>query len=98
MDHLDNIIRMEPLAEKWRAFGWAVVEVDGHDMNAMQELLSSLPLQKNKPALIVAHTIKGKGISFMEDVPIWHYRPMKPDELKRAAVELGLTVVNGVVK
>jgi transketolase len=98
MDHLDKIIPMEPMAEKWKAFGWAVTEVDGHDVDALSALFARLPLMSGKPSLIVAHTVKGKGISFMEDVPIWHYRPMKPDELKRAADELGLEIINGVVR
>ncbi len=98
MDPLDAVIGMEPFVDKWKAFGWATAEVDGHDMSALDGILSTLPLKPGKPSLIMAHTIKGKGISFMENVPIWHYRPLKLDELERASAELGLRVVGGVVQ
>ena len=90
MDYLDKIIALEPLADKWEAFGWAVREVDGHDVRALEETLQSTPFVKGKPNLIIAHTIKGKGVSFMENVPIWHYRLPNAGELKTACGELGL--------
>lgn len=90
MDKLDNIIGLEPFVDKWKAFGWEVREVDGHDMNALLEIFESVPFKKGKPSLVIAHTIKGKGISFMEEVPIWHFRVPKPEEMKAACQELGL--------
>ena len=89
MDKLENIIPMHPMAEKWRAFGWHVLEIDGHDHQAIKEAL--LERKEDMPTLIVAHTVKGKGISFMEDVPIWHYRMPNAEEMPVALKELGLS-------
>jgi transketolase len=90
MDRLDNIVALEPLADKWRAFGWSVREVDGHDIGALKEIFGSLPFEHGKPSLIVAHTVKGKGVSFMENVPIWHFRLPNESERKTACEELGV--------
>ena len=98
MDRLETIIGLEPLADKWKAFGWAVQEVDGHDHEALAAAFTQAPFQKGKPSLIVAHTVKGKGISFMENVAVWHYRQPKPEEMKVACAELGLDVIDGVVQ
>ena len=83
-----DTIRLEPFAEKWRAFGWAVTEVDGHDHDAMRSILTALPLEQGKPSCIIAHTIKGKGVSFMEHSVLWHYRTARGDELAAAEREL----------
>lgn len=88
MDRLDNIIALNPLNDKWKAFGWAVREVDGHDFSDLQEAFKRIPFEKNKPSLIIANTIKGKGISFMENTPIWHYRLPNEREMKIACKEL----------
>lgn len=77
-----------PVADKWRAFGWAAAEVDGHDLAALRETFSRLPLEPGRPSAIVAHTVKGKGISYMEQSPIWHYRIPNAGELARAHAEL----------
>ena len=90
MDDLENIVRMKPFADKWRAFGWNVVEIDGHNYTEIKEAL--LTRQEGKPTLVVANTIKGKGVSFMENVPIWHYRMPNDDELKILFKDLGFTV------
>lgn len=90
MDRLEKIVALEPLADKWRAFGWEVREVDGHDTLQLEKILNSVPFMSGKPSLIIAHTIKGKGISFMENTPIWHYRLPSPGELKIACRELEL--------
>lgn len=79
MDEMENIVHMQPFADKWRAFGWSVVEIDGHDYTEIKDAL--LTRQRGKPTLIVANTIKGKGVSFMENVPIWHYRMPNDEEL-----------------
>lgn len=98
MDRLDNIVPLAPLAEKWKAFGWAVCEVDGHNVGQLKDVFSRRSIEPGKPALIIAHTVKGKGVSFMENVPIWHYRMPGPKELEIAAAELGLTLNNGVLQ
>ncbi len=85
---------LEPFADKWRAFGWEVTEVDGHDHTALRQAFDrpthqgDLP-EKQRPLCVVAHTTKGKGISFMENQVLWHYRPPDADELERALNELG---------
>lgn len=89
MDDLENIVHMQPFADKWRAFGWNVTEIDGHDYGEIKEAL--LARKKGKPMLVVANTIKGKGVSFMENVPIWHYRMPNEQELPILIEDLGLT-------
>ena len=89
MDDLENIVRMKPFANKWRAFGWNVVEIDGHNYTEIKDAL--LTRQEGKPTLVVANTIKGKGVSFMENVPIWHYRMPNDDELQMLFRDLGFT-------
>ncbi|MDE6851599.1 MAG: transketolase [Lachnospiraceae bacterium] len=89
MDNLENIVHMKPFADKWKAFGWNVLEIDGHNCAEIREAL--LFREKRKPTLIVANTVKGKGVSFMENVPIWHYRMPNEQELPILMKELGLT-------
>ncbi len=89
MDKLENIVHMKPFVEKWKAFGWNVIEINGHDF---KEIEAALKERKEKvPTVIVANTIKGKGISFMEQVPIWHYRMPNEEELSIVMKELGIT-------
>lgn len=88
-DATECTVRLEPLAEKWRAFGWAVAEVDGHDHPALLSMFRRLPLEAGKPNCIVAHTHKGKGVSFMEDRVQWHHRVPSEQELELALRELG---------
>jgi transketolase len=85
----ERTVRLEPLAEKWRAFGWAVAEVDGHDHAALLGVFRRLPLEAGKPSCIIAHTRKGKGVSFMEDRVEWHHRVPSEQELESALRELG---------
>jgi len=85
----DEIMALAPLAGKWRAFGWDAVEVDGHDLAAVHAAVSRQPDGSGRPRVIVAHTVKGKGVSFMEDDNNWHYRIPTADEVRRARVELG---------
>ncbi len=89
MDCLDNIVNMQPFADKWKAFGWNVVDIDGHDHAEIRNAL--LKREAGKPTLVIANTIKGKGGSFMENVPIWHYRMPNEEELPILMKELGLT-------
>lgn len=79
---------LEPLAAKWKSFGWAVKEIDGHDPRAIVRALAAKPDARQRPRVIVAHTVKGKGVSFMEDELEWHYRPPSADDLERALAEL----------
>ena len=76
------------LADKWRAFGWDVIETDGHDVIGLIDLINRIPAAPGRPTVVIAHTIKGKGISFMEGQPIWHYRVPAQTELERARREL----------
>ena len=92
LDWLDRIVGLEPLADKWRSFGWQVVEVNGHDFVELERVFKEAPVVKNKPTMVIAHTIKGKGISFMEKVPIWHFRLPNPQEAEVACRELGLDI------
>jgi transketolase len=81
-----RITALEPLAEKWRSFGWDVVEVNGHDFN---QLLPALEWPTGaRPRAIIAHTVKGKGVSFMEGDLEWHYRPPSAEDLRRALEEV----------
>lgn len=89
MDDLENIVHMKPFAEKWRAFGWDVMEIDGHNHAEIKEAL--LVRKACMPTLVIAHTIKGKGVSFMENEPIWHYRMPNEEELPILMKELDLT-------
>lgn len=85
---VDETIRLEPFADKWRCFGWGVLEIDGHDHDAISEACKSLPVETDKPSCIIAHTIKGKGVSFMEDTVLWHYRTARDEEFEKALREL----------
>ncbi|MBU1121410.1 MAG: transketolase [Candidatus Omnitrophica bacterium] len=90
MDKLDEIVSLEPLVDKWKSFGWEVREVDGHNIDDLEVIFKSAPFVNNKPNLIIAHTVKGKGISFMENQAIWHYRMLNKEEMKVACRDLGL--------
>ena len=92
-DFTENTIRMEPLAARWSAFGFAVEEIDGHDTAALPERFSSLPLQAGKPSCIVANTLKGKGVSFAENRPAWHHGVPTDEQLAAAARELDAEVI-----
>jgi len=83
-----EIMALESLAEKWEAFGWHTQEIDGHDLESIGKAFASARDETNKPSIIVAHTIKGKGVSFMEDDNNWHYRTPNQEELAAAMKEL----------
>ncbi|MBI4169129.1 MAG: transketolase [Acidobacteria bacterium] len=86
----NEIMALHPLREKWEAFGWSSYEVDGHDLKALIDVMAHVPDGSGKPVAIVAHTVKGKGVSFMEDDNNWHYRAPDADQVRRAKAELGL--------
>lgn len=79
-----EILDLEPLADKWRSFGFATAEVDGHDVEALRALLRRVPLANGKPTAIICHTVKGKGIGFAEHDPEWHHKSsIKPEVVER---------------
>jgi len=80
--------RLEPLAEKWRAFGWSVRDVDGHDHQGLLDTFSGLPFEGGKPNCVIAHTHKGQGVSFIRDQVGWHHRIPTEAELAQALQEL----------
>ena len=82
----DAIMRLEPLADKWRAFGWSVAEIDGHDIPQILDHLRRAGATREKPSVLIAHTIKGKGVPYMENQPAWHGSV----KLTREQVEDGL--------
>ena len=83
-----DIMALEPLPEKWQAFGWYSIEVDGHDVDAVTEALEAAREMKDHPTVIIAHTIKGKGVSYMENNPDFHGRTPNAQELAKALEEL----------
>ena len=85
-----EIMGLEPLADKWRAFGWNVLEIDGHDVPAILDALKRARVCEDRPTAIVAHTIKGKGISFIEDRVEWHGKAPSDEQLAAALAELSV--------
>lgn len=83
---IDEVLRLDPLADKWKAFGWETLEIDGHDHNAIYQALTAT--RSDKPRCIIAHTVKGKGVSFMENDLLWHYRPPDKEQYAQAVAEL----------
>ena len=75
----EEVLGLEPLADKFRAFGWTVHDVDGHDHRSLLDSLGSIPSSAGRPTCVVARTTKGKGVEFMEDSLAWHYRSPDPD-------------------
>jgi transketolase len=88
---VDETLRLEPLADKWTAFGWAVQEIDGHNHAQLASALAEAPGNSSKPRCIIAHTTKGKGVSFMENSVLWHYRTARGEEFDAALAELTAT-------
>lgn len=84
-----DIMEVEPLAAKWASFGWHVIEIDGHDIAAVQAAYAEAAATKGKPTAIIAHTLKGKGVSFMENNPKFHGVAPTADELEKALQEIG---------
>lgn len=91
-DFTEDTIRMEPLADRWTSFGFAVKEIDGHDHLALLDAFSRVPLETGKPTCFIAKTIKGKGISFAENKPAWHHGVPTTEQLELAEKELGVEV------
>ena len=87
-DETERTIALEPLAERWRAFGWAVEEVDGHDVLTLISTLRATPFENGRPNCVIAHTRKGRGVSFMENRVEWHHRVPTTQEFETALQEL----------
>jgi transketolase len=87
-DCVDDEMPIEPLADKWRAFGWHVVEIDGHNMEEIVKALEGAIAFKGAPTMIIAHTIKGKGVSYMENVVEWHGKAPCKEEAEQALEEI----------
>jgi len=85
---VSEVMEVSPLADKWRTFGWEVIEVDGHNISQIIESLEKTKKIKNKPSIIIAHTIKGKGVSFMEGKASWHGKAPNKEEMEKALKEL----------
>jgi transketolase len=83
-----DVLDLEPLADKWRAFRWAVREVDGHDHAQVAAALSALPFEPGKPSVLIAHTVKGRGVGYMENLLAWHYKSPNAEQLAAALDEL----------
>jgi transketolase len=83
-----DIMELEPLADKWRAFGWHTLEIDGHDIRALQAALAEAAATRGRPTVLIAHTIKGKGVSFMENNPKFHGVAPTEAEVEQALKEL----------
>lgn len=87
-DRVKDTLNLDPFADKWSSFGWDVREVDGHDHAALLASLARIPFTAGRPSCLIAHTIKGKGVSFMEDSILWHFRTPRGEEFERALSEL----------
>lgn len=86
--HTADVMNTDPLDEKWKAFGWAVKEVNGNDIDELRAAFASLPFEKGKPSVIIAHTTKGKGVSFMENELKWHHGVPNKEQYEQAMNEL----------
>ena len=90
LDFCENTLSLAPFAEKWRAFGWNTLEVDGHDTDALTEAFAQAQAAagQGRPTVLLASTVKGKGVSFMENNILWHYRSPQGEEYEAALKEL----------
>ena len=88
---ISTMLSLEPIAEKWKSFGWEVREIDGHNMDELVTTLDSLPFVDHKPSIIIAHTIKGKGASFAEGTHLWHNNVVDDHVFSKALEELELS-------
>jgi len=87
---VQDIMGIAPLGDKWRAFGWEVREIDGHDMAQVVDALDSVPFHAERPSALIAHTVKGKGVSFAENTYVWHSNNVDESIYARAIAELGM--------
>jgi len=85
---VSEVLALEPFADKWRAFGWQVLEIDGHDPRAIEQAFHTALEKHGRPTVVIAHTIKGRGVSFMENKLEWHYKSPSPQQLADALAEI----------
>jgi transketolase len=85
---VEDVIDLKPLAQKWQAFGWATREIDGHDLGDIERTFGEVAFETGKPSCVVAHTVKGKGVGFMENQLLWHYRAPRGELMDQALAEL----------
>jgi transketolase len=95
MGPLSEVMEIAPLADKWRSFNWAVMEINGHDMQQIIEALEAAKEVRGKPCILIAHTVKGKGVSYMEGQSAWHGKPPNEAQLAQALAELGCGELGG---
>jgi transketolase len=88
LGRVDQVLTLDPLADKFRAFRWETQEIDGHDLRAIEDALMQTSNRSGRPTMIIAHTVKGKGVSFMEDRVEWHYKSPDARQLELALAEL----------
>ena len=88
-DFCDRTMTTDPLPAKWEAFGWRALEVDGHDLRQLIDALEQARATKGRPTVIIAHTVKGKGVDFMENNPEWHGKAPTPEQAEKALAQLG---------
>jgi len=88
LGYTDQVLSLTPLAARWRAFGWDVHEVDGHDVEGLAGTIGSLDTRGGPPHVLVARTVFGKGVSYMERQLKWHYWPMSDEEYRQALAEV----------
>jgi len=89
----EDCLKIEPLEEKWKSFGWNTATVSGHDYNELLDALNTAKNYKGKPTVIIANTVKGKGISFMEDVTRWHNTMPNKEEIEIARKDLEINCI-----
>jgi transketolase len=90
----EDVIKLEPIRERWKAIGWEVFDVDGNNIEALVDVFDNLNYCNRKPKLIIAHTIKGCGISFMERIASWHHGVVNEEQYKEAIVEINERIKN----
>jgi transketolase len=95
MGPVSEVMEVAPLADKWRSFNWTVMEVDGHDMRQIIEALEVAKKVKGKPCILIAYTVKGKGVSYMEGQAAWHGKPPNEEQMAQALAELGCGELGG---
>ena len=92
VDALDGIKNMQPMADKWQSFGWHAMETDGHDIDKLYQTLAEAKEYRGKPTVVLAHTIKGKGVSYMENQAEWHGTAPNTEQYRMAMKELSQEV------
>jgi transketolase len=93
----EDIMALEPLADKWRSFGWQVVEVDGHDATGLSDVLHRLPFESGKPSCVIARTEKGHGLTFTANTHTWHYGRFSQQQYQQALDELAGKPIGGLL-